>query len=504
MGGNVTVDPRDRAKPVGDPAIAEARSARTGRLLDAKRLIRAFSYEAAIRLRELLKEAASKGQPRLICPICGVTLFLASSMQKNFYLRHRSEDGSCPAVTHTGLTEAEMRAMKYRGAQESAAHLRTKELLVRSLAADPAFADVHVETTWKATEGLGGLRRPDVSARCGDLRVAFEVQLSTTFLDVVLGRKRFYRDQGAALVWLLPGFDPNYRRMTTDDILFGNNSNILVVDEGTVAASLASGRLTLRVWHRQPRVEGDRIVDDWVERLVPWEQLEFDLQRQTVCAFDFAAAETAAIAELGQLRAERKAQAEAADREAAEACIRELRADIFKWATVGYDDYDPVSWRDRWNELNYDLVAYCAGLNKLNPDLRLPMRMVWVIETARSGKPVGFRYQNVLEVAHHLFHQHPALLKGFGFLLRAYGNAHLLKEQDHSGKWTQKVAENRVVIRDDPRFRLADDEQRLFEFLSDELCRKPENNLLGAEAQFSCRSQPDKACGEGVRRDNRL
>jgi hypothetical protein len=475
VGGNVTIDPRDRARPVDDPAIAEARSARTGRLLDAKRLIGAFPYGAAIRLRELLKEASNRGRPRLICPTCGVTLFLASSMQKNFYLRHRSEDGSCPAVTHAGLTEADMRAMKYRGAQESVAHLRTKELLVRSLAADSAFVDVRVEATWRASEGLGGLRRPDVSARCADLRIAFEVQLSTTFLDVVLGRKRFYREEAAALVWLLPGFDPNYRRMTTDDILFGNNSNILVVDDATVAASQAAGKLVLRVWHRQPRVGDDAIVDDWVERLVPWEELKVDLERQTVCAFDFAAAETAAVGELGRVRAERKALAEAAAQEAIDAGVRALRAEVFDWATTNDDDFDLVSCRDRWNELNYDLVAYCANLLDPYPDLRVPMRMAWVIETARTGKPVGFRYQTVLEVAHHLFHQHPGLLKGFGFLLRAYGNDHLLIEQDHTGKWKRKVAENRAVMRDDPRFALAEDEQRLFDFLSDDLCRKPEN-----------------------------
>jgi hypothetical protein len=35
MGGNVTVDPRERATPIDDPAIVEARSLRTGRLLDA-------------------------------------------------------------------------------------------------------------------------------------------------------------------------------------------------------------------------------------------------------------------------------------------------------------------------------------------------------------------------------------------------------------------------------------------------------------------------------------
>lgn len=473
MGGNVTVDPRERATPVDDPAITEARSLRTGRLLDAKRLIRSFHYDAAIRLRGVLKDAAGRGRPRLVCPMCGVTLFLASSMCKNFYLRHRSEDGSCPAVTHNGLTEAEMRAMKYRGAQESDAHLRTKELLVRSLAADPSFSDVRVETTWRASEGLVGLRRPDVSARHGELRTAFEVQLSTTFLDVVLGRKRFYREEGAALVWVLPSFDPSYRRMTTDDILFGNNSNILVVDDASVAASIAASQLFVRVWHRQPRIEGERIIDDWIERLVPWNELLIDVDRQTVCAFDFAAAESAAISELGRRREQQKVAKEATWRAAAAAAKRELRTEIFEWALAEDRVDDLVGYYQRWAELNYDLVAYCADLLGTPSDVRVPIRMVKVIETAKAGKPVGFGYDTLVEVAHHLFHQRPELLMGFGYLLRAYGHHHLLAKQDSSGKWASKVSANRETMRRDPRFQLAEDEQRLFDFLSEDFCRKP-------------------------------
>ncbi len=473
MGGNVTIDPRARATPVDDPAIIEARSLRTGRLLDAKRLIGSFDYAAAIRLRGVLKDAASRGRPRLVCPMCGVTLFLASSMRKNFYLRHRSEDGSCPAVTHSGLTEAEMRAMKYRGAQESDAHLRTKELLVRSLAADPNFSEVQVEATWRASEGLPGLRRPDVSARCGELRTAFEVQLSTTFLDVVLGRKRFYREEGAALVWVLPSFDPSYRRMTTDDILFGNNSNIFVVDDATVGASIATSQLVVRVWHRQPRIVGERIIDDWIERLVPWNELLIDVDRQTVCAFDFAAAQSAAISELGRLRAQQTAAKEASWRAAAEAAERELRTEIFEWALAEDRVDDLVGYYHRWAELNYNLVAYCADLLGTPSDVRVPIRMVKVIETAKAGKPVGFGYDTLVEVAHHLFHQRPKLLMGFGYLLRAYGHHHLLAKQDSSGKWAGKVSANRVAMRRDPRFQLAEDEQRLFGFLSENLCRKP-------------------------------
>lgn len=473
MRGNVTIAPRERATPVDDPAIPEARSLKTGRLLDAKRLIGAFPYDAAIRLRETLKESAIKGRPRLACPICGVTVFLASSMHKNFYLRHRTEDGSCPAVTWLGLTEADIRAMKYRGAQESEAHKRIKRLLVRSLEADSRFADIRVEKTWRASEGIGGLRRPDVAARIDTSRLAFEVQLSTTFLDVVLGRKRFYRDEGAALVWVLPGFDPNYRRMTTDDILFGNNSNVLVVDESSVKASEAGGQLTFRVWHRQPRIENDAIVDDWIDRLVPWDELSVDVERQTIVAFDFAAAETECVADLRRRKEARQAELDAAFKAAAAESENYLRKQIFEWALSDYDAVEPADHRARWDELNYDLVAYCADLPSAASDLRMPKRMVWVIETARTGAPVGFGHQNVVEVAHHLLHQHPELLIGYGYLLRAHGNHHLLERYDRSGKWKAKVGALRASMRVDPQFKLDEHEQRLFDFLSNGLCQKP-------------------------------
>lgn len=290
---------------------------------------------------------------------------------------------------------------------------------------------------------------------------------------MVLGRKRFYREEGAALVWVLPSFDPGYRRMTTDDILFGNNSNILVVDEATVTASVAASQLIVRVWHRRPRIDGEHIVDDWVERLVAWSDLLIDVDRQTVCAFDFAAAEGEAIAELGRLRDRRKAADEARWRAAAAAAERDLRAEIFAWALGEDHVVDPVAYHHRWAALNYDLVAYGADLPGPGIDLRIPIRIVKVIETAKAGKPVGFGYDTLVEVAHHLFHQRPELLKGFGFLLRAYGHHHLLAEQDVRGKWAGKVAAHRDAMRRDPRFQLADDEQRLFDFLSEDLCRKP-------------------------------
>lgn len=288
MVGNTTVDPLAWASAVTKPEIDVVRNPRTGDVLNVQRLIRAFRYERAILLRQRLKALVKRDEARLVCATCGVPVYLACSATKRFFFRHRHEDGSCPAVTRTGLSEADIRAMKYRGAQESAAHKRIKELLLRSLAADPRIKDVAPERTWKASEGLTGLRRPDVSARTDASRLAFEVQLSTTFMDVVLSRKEFYRAERAALVWVLPFFHPSYRRMTDDDILFGNNSNVFVVDESTAAASEAAGTFIMTCWYREPVIQGDKIVDEWVERMVRWDEITVDVDRQIIVVFDYA------------------------------------------------------------------------------------------------------------------------------------------------------------------------------------------------------------------------
>ena len=43
---------------------------------------------------------------------------------------------------------------------------------------------------------------------------------------------------GRCLIWVLPRFDPTYRRLTEDDILFTNNHNVLVVNEQHIETAI--------------------------------------------------------------------------------------------------------------------------------------------------------------------------------------------------------------------------------------------------------------------------
>ncbi|MDY1045272.1 DUF6035 family protein [Pseudomonas coleopterorum] len=61
-------------------------------------------------------------------------------------------------------------------------------------------------------------RKPDVQAYREQRRFAFEVQLSTTFLTEIVGRREFYRVNGGAIVWVFEGFNPQENRTAEQDI----------------------------------------------------------------------------------------------------------------------------------------------------------------------------------------------------------------------------------------------------------------------------------------------
>lgn len=433
-GRNVTINPVGPANAVQAPQIKQVLSLRTGKVLEARRFIARHRHEDLVRTRSHVLEAIYAGKPRLVCAVCQVPVYLVASPIKAFFFRHRTEDGSCPAVTRSFETEEDIRARQYAGVQESDAHRRLKRLLLRSMQADPAFTELAEEQTWRRADGIAGLRRPDVSAAFGDLRLAFEAQLSTTFLSVVVGRRAFYRSQGGLLVWVLASFDPDNRRMTEDDIVFPNNSNILVIDDETTAASEANGRFMAKCWHRRPDDVGPAAT--WACELVGFDQLTLDLEGQR-----------AFLVDVEGLEAARRAQLEADRRTAVEAVHARLRDEFLAyWA----QPFDPAMTYIEHGEIWSGFGARFAALGLTLPeyyhgDQQLDRR-IKVILTAKTGQPVGWGYKRLPEVAHHLHDKHPELLLLFGHLLRLYGNDQALKAQDKTGGWGRKAIRLRQEI----------------------------------------------------------
>lgn len=422
-------DPLAPARSVTAPAISELLDRDSGTYIDARAWVDGHLYQTLIRDRVEIVERMNAGDPRFLCSDCSVPVYLVSRPEDRvFYFRHIREDGSCPARTRSALSAAEITARKYHGLRESKPHRDIKALIQRSLAADPHWHDIAAETTWRSQNDPDRYRRPDVQARFGVQRYAFEVQLSTTFLSVVAARRAFYRGEGALLVWIFGSFDPAYRRLTTDDLLFSNNSNIFIVDEETTALSEATGRFHLRCWHREPFIDVDRIADRWIEVLVRLDALKADLESQRLFAFDY-----------GQVEKDLRLQLDAIESTAEDHLVWIDQQDFFEfWQVHGGGFHHTPENRKTWTQLCKRFAARGIELPQWPDNDEALRAMLHAFYSLRMNKPIGWNFAKLIQVAQNVAEYHPSLMTGFGFAVKHFDRTRQLAEQDQSGKWRER------------------------------------------------------------------
>jgi hypothetical protein len=233
---------------VDRPQIAEVLDVAAGDFVSAA-VVMGTDYASLVQRRMETRTQMRRGTPLYKCAICGVAVHICCSRDTaKFFFKHRHEDGNCPAVTAGQLNQDEIDARKYNGLKESRLHIQMKQWVVNCLAADKSFTDIRTEQVWKGA-WTGQWRKPDVQAVYAGQRVAFEIQLSTTYLDVIAGRRDFYLEQGGLLFWIFARFDTERLRMTDDDVFYNNNVNAFVVHQESVDASLEAGAFQLEcIW----------------------------------------------------------------------------------------------------------------------------------------------------------------------------------------------------------------------------------------------------------------
>ncbi|MDP2376004.1 DUF6035 family protein [Reyranella sp.] len=438
----VTIDPEKHARAAKRLEIKEVRSFVSGRIIDSRKFIERPTYYRLIRARSKLQEARHRKKVRITCAICGVPVYLVARTTRDFYFRHTLEDGKCPAVTRSKLTADEIKAMKYLGARESPAHKQTKEFIEQSLKVDAAFSNILAEKRWSSKDRKATYRQPDVQARLGEMRIAFEVQLSTTFLSVVVGRREFYRSENAMLIWVLRRFDPADRRLTIDDLLFNNNSNILVVDDETVKLSEEQSAFVARCWYREPHLDEDEVRHRWSSKLVKVREMTFNVEEQQAFGFDVQSRKRELHRELEQ-QVERERQKPLDD--AREAFFRfcEYRTNHTDYETLEIDFDDST---EPLRELGVPMPRSVSEAATF-------IQHVLVLRSIQLGKPVGYRYNKLVQVLHTMAESYKDFLYFVGYALNIYGCNKLVAEQDSNGKWAKKCEAIRMAMKDrDPAY----------------------------------------------------
>lgn len=203
---------------------------------------------AALRRRITLDHAA--GRRTLHCLECGDALIVCVQSVAitsiagggRGYLKHRADPRRrfCPLATERGRSPDAVDATRFDGLQEGRHHERHKRLLAAALAADDRFDKVAIERDIVHGDHR---RRPDVQARLGTRRLAFEVQHASPLLTTVLGRTLFYAGAGCGLIWLLNGDCPDAEllRQGFQDVAWLQGGRVLALSEATLAASAETG-----------------------------------------------------------------------------------------------------------------------------------------------------------------------------------------------------------------------------------------------------------------------
>lgn len=396
---------------VDSPAMLEVRDYETGQIFSAAEVI-GNDYQNVIQLRMKIKQSNSIKKPIFLCPVCSATLHLVSlAKERKFYFRHEVEDGMCPIKTKACLSPQQILAMKYDGARESIAHQRIKNFVAQSLLCDPDFSEVKVEEVWKGIE-KNTRRKPDVRAIWkGNLPVAFEIQLSTTFLQVIAERRNFYLKEGGLIFWIFKDFNFLNSRLMQDDIFFNNNQNAFIVNEETLKKSIVERKFLMDCTWLEPSIHLDNIVWKQKDDTVPFSALTFEIQTQRAFFFD-------------------------SDREK-QKCLTDLKYQSLRkefkelWLTECERNHDE-KWRELIERLRDENIT--ISLNEIQgKKLRCLLDTLYSVE---AGRPVGaWRYANLVQLGHHIFDRYKEYLWAFRCMLNAHNRIDLIRKQDTTKNW---------------------------------------------------------------------
>jgi hypothetical protein len=250
--------------------IKRAYDLERGNTVSSDALIEA-SPEQYNEIRRAATEARLLGMARFVCEKCGYAVYAPREPRTRlpFWQHYRGAPHSCEWWSGESGTVDNASGSQFHGQQESPLHFKLKEIIAELLRTD---AGVRPETTIvdKYLEGVECKRKPDVRCEFGERPLAFELQLSSTQLPIIVGRENFYKENSRFLLWITWQFETvPFQRVRTafQDIFFSHNQNIFSIDDETIQQS----RVQLKFLFRSYWLEKDC----WQQKIVALEELHW-------------------------------------------------------------------------------------------------------------------------------------------------------------------------------------------------------------------------------------
>lgn len=162
-----------------------------------------------------MEEAIQLKQPRFVCCHCKQMVKLCgrrTQKGKVLFFSHLYNSGDCDIKTTENLTKEEILARRYGKVSESWRHKKLKGFIAKYLSTvksqELGISNVEESPVIASNIPYLNWRRPDIVVDFKGRKLVFELQLSTTFLSVVVERDIFYRLNNYFVVWVFNFEDP--------------------------------------------------------------------------------------------------------------------------------------------------------------------------------------------------------------------------------------------------------------------------------------------------------
>ena len=277
--------------------ITEIIDVETGELLHIDNAFFRQNEAHLFLLRRRLYEYAylKIGQPKYVCAVCQQPVVLLGKKTKRAqvaYFAHYKDSDDCPIKTHgRELTAEEINCLRYKGG-ESDYHLELKHHIFCALQTSHInnieFSHIKEEKRIASKLDFRSWAVPDVYAECGDLKINFEVQLSTLFLSTIIERDVYYRFHGIFIIWIFAPGAINNDTISQKDIIWANNGNIFIYDQKARELTEQTEELTLLCrWYEFANNDSDAVRLTGGKYLT-LSELTFDRESNTVYYVDVA------------------------------------------------------------------------------------------------------------------------------------------------------------------------------------------------------------------------
>ncbi len=242
--------------PAGKLSIPEVYDIKEEKIINARDFFSQNENELIL-WRRNLQEEYFMGRARFICPECKQPVKISGHKLvrgRVCFFSHFKDSDACTYKTCTNRTKEEIEGLKYSLVQESERHKRLKSVIASALQGDKsrAMGVENVECEKRINSDIPYLkwRRPDVYAEYNGRKYVFELQLSTTFVSVIVDRDIFYRLNDYNIIWIFNFEDNeeyvNLYNLMCKDIYYANKRNVFIFDADAEEKSKEKGELVLK------------------------------------------------------------------------------------------------------------------------------------------------------------------------------------------------------------------------------------------------------------------